>query len=102
MVKKNDTKVSTKKEDKTKKETKVEVTANIVEIKGGDVGVYKAEPKKEVKKIDSETIELAKNCVDTWNRIGVLVHEKSYDKYTYNNIYVILETALKKIVLAHK
>ena len=30
MVKKNDTKVVTKKEDKTKKETKVEVTANIV------------------------------------------------------------------------
>lgn len=102
MVKKNDTKISAKKEDKTKKEAKVEVTANVVELKGGDVGVYKAEPKKEVKKIDNETVELAKNCVDTWNRIGVLVHEKSYDKYTYNNIYVILENALKKIVLAYK
>jgi len=102
MVKKNDTKVVTKKEDKTKKETKVEVTANIVELKGGNVDVYEAKPKRVVEKIDSERVELAKSIIDTWNKIGVVVHENSHDKYTLRNIYVILENAYKKTLLAHK
>ena len=102
MVKKNDTKVVTKKEDKTKKEAKVEITANIVELKGGNVDVYEARPKRVVEKIDSERIELAKSIIDTWNKIGVVVHENSLDKYTLSNIYVILENAYKKTLLAHK
>ena len=99
---KNDTKVVAKKEDKTKKETKVEVTANIVELKGGNVDVYKTEPRRVVEKIDSERIELAKSIIETWNKIGVVVHENSLDKYTLSNIYVILENAYKKTLLAHK
>ena len=102
MVKKNDTKVIAKKEDKTKKEAKVEVTANVVELKGGNVDVYKAKPKRVVEKIDSERVELAKSIIDTWNKIGVVVHENSHDKYTLRNIYVILENAYKKTLLAYK
>ena len=99
---KNDTKAVTKKEDKTKKETKVEITANIVELKDGMVDVYESRPKRVVEKIDSERIELAKSIIDTWNKIGVVVHENSLDKYTLSNIYVILENAYKKTLLAHK
>ena len=99
---KNDTKVVKKKEDKTKKEDKVEITANVVELKDGMVDVYEARPKRVVEKIDSERIELAKSIIDTWNKIGVVVHENSHDKYTLNNIYVILENAYKKTLLAHK
>mgnify|MGYP003150183732 CR=1 FL=1 len=99
---KNDTKVGAKKEDKTKKEAKIEVTANIVELKGGNVDIYKTEPRRVVEKIDSERIELAKSIIDTWNKIGVVVHENSLDKYTLSNIYVILENAYKKTLLAHK
>ena len=92
MVKKNDTKVVTKKESKTKKEDKVEITTNIVESK----------PKRVVEKIDNDRIELAKSIIDTWNKIGVVIHENSYDKYTLSNIYVILENAYKKTLLAYK
>ena len=99
---KNDTKAVTKKEDKTKKEAKVEITANIVELKDGMVDVYESRPKRVVEKIDSERIELAKSIIDTWNKIGVVVHENSHDKYTLRNIYVILENAYKKTLLAHK
>ena len=99
---KNDTKAVTKKEDKTKKETKVEITANVVELKDGMVDVYESRPKRVVEKIDSERIELAKSIIDTWNKIGVVVHENSLDKYTLRNIYVILENAYKKTLLAHK
>ena len=99
---KNDTKAVTKKEDKTKKETKVEITANVVELKDGMVDVYESRPKRVVEKIDSERIELAKSIIDTWNKIGVVVHENSLDKYTLSNIYVILENAYKKTLLAHK
>ena len=102
MKKKNDTKIVTKKEDKTEKEAKVEITANIVELKGGDVDVYEAKPKRVVEKIDSERIELAKSIIETWNKIGVVVHENSLDKYTLSNIYVILENAYKKTLLAYK
>ena len=99
---KNDTKAVTKKEDKTKKEAKVEITANVVGLKDGMVDVYEARPKRVVEKIDSERIELAKSIIDTWNKIGVVVHENSLDKYTLSNIYVILENAYKKTLLAHK
>ena len=99
---KNDTKAVKKKEDKTKKEAEVEITANTVELKDGMVDVYEARPKRVVEKIDSERIELAKSIIDTWNKIGVVVHENSLDKYTLRNIYVILENAYKKTLLAHK
>jgi|TARA_R110000824_G_scaffold303704_2_gene491441 hypothetical protein len=102
MVKKNDTKIVTKKEGTTKKEAKVEITTNVVELKGGMTDVYEARPKRVVEKIDSERIELAKSIIDTWNKIGVVVHENSHDKYTLSNIYVILETAYKKTLLAYK
>ena len=88
--------------DKAKKEAKVEVIANVVELKDGMVDVYEARPKRVVEKIDSERIELAKSIIDTWNKIGVVVHENSLDKYTLSNIYVILENAYKKTLLAHK
>ena len=101
MRKKNEPKEFVAKKEETKKETATEVTANIVELKGGDVNVYKAKPKK-VEKIDNERIELAKSIIDTWNKIGVVVHENSHDKYTLRNIYVILENAHKKTLLAHK
>jgi len=99
---KNDTKVVKKKEDKTKKEADVEITANTVELKDGMVDIYEARPKRIVENIDSERIELAKSVVDTWNKIGIVVHENSHDKYTLSNIYVILETAYKKTLLANK
>jgi len=99
---KNDTKVVKKKEDKTKKEADVEITANTVELKDGMVDIYEARPKRIVENIDSERIELAKSVVDTWNKIGIVVHENSHDKYTLSNIYVILETAYKKTLLAYK
>jgi hypothetical protein len=92
MIKKNDTKVVTKKESKTKKEDKVEITTNTVESK----------PKRVVEKIDNDRIELAKSIIETWNKIGVVIHENSYDKYTLSNIYVILENAYKKTLLAYK
>ena len=66
------------------------------------VDVYESRPKRVVEKIDSERIELAKSIIDTWNKIGVVVHENSLDKYTLSNIYVILENAYKKTLLAHK
>ena len=93
---KNDTKVVKKKEDKTKKEADVEITANTVELKDGMVDIYEARPKRIVENIDSERIELAKSVVDTWNKIGIVVHENSHDKY------VILEAAYKKTLLANK
>ena len=99
---KNDTKVVTKKEGKNKKEAKVEITTNTVELKGGMADVYEAKPKRVVEKIDSERVELAKSIIDTWNKIGVVVHENSHDKYTLRNIYVILENAYKKTLLAYK
>jgi len=101
MRKKNEPKEFIAKKEEAKKETEVEITANVVKLKGGEIDVYKAKPIA-VETIDSERIELAKSCVDAWNRIGVVVHESSHDKYTLNNIYVILETALKKALLAHK
>ena len=58
MRKKNEPKEFIAKKEEAKKETTAEVTANIVELKGGDVDVYKAKPRK-VEKIDSVRIELA-------------------------------------------
>ena len=102
MIKRNETKKFVAKKEEAKKEAKVEVTTNFVELKGGDVGVYNTKPIKVVEKIDSERIELAKSIIETWNKIGVVVHENSLDKYTLSNIYVILENAYKKTLLAHK
>ena len=101
MRKKNEPKEYIAKKEEARKETTIEVTANIVELKGGSVDVHKAKTRV-VEKIDSERIELAKSIIDTWNKIGVVVHENSYDKYTLRNIYVILENAYKKTLLAHK
>ena len=101
MRKKNEPKEYIAKKEEAKKETTIEVTANIVELKGGSVDVHKAKTRV-VEKIDSERIELAKSIIDTWNKIGVVVHENSLDKYTLRNIYVILENAYKKTLLAHK
>ena len=101
MRKKNEPKEYIAKKEEAKKETTIEVTANIVELKGGSVDVHKAKTRV-VEKIDSERIELAKSIIDTWNKIGVVVHENSHDKYTLRNIYVILETAYKKTLLAYK
>jgi len=101
MRKKNEPKEYIAKKEEAKKETTIEVTANIVELKGGSVDVHKAKTRV-VEKIDSERIELAKSIIDTWNKIGVVVHENSHDKYTLRNIYVILENAYKKALLAHK
>ena len=101
MRKKNEPKEYIAKKEEAKKETTIEVTANIVELKGGSVDVHKAKTRV-VEKIDSERIELAKSIIDTWNKIGVVVHENSHDKYTLSNIYVILENAYKKTLLAHK
>ena len=101
MRKKNEPKKFVAKKEEAKKETTIEVTANIVELKGGSVDVHKAKTRV-VEKIDSERIELAKSIIDTWNKIGVVVHENSHDKYTLRNIYVILENAYKKALLAHK
>ena len=101
MRKKNEPKEFVAKKEEAKKETTTEVTANIVELKGGSVDVHKAKTRV-VEKIDSERVELAKSIIDTWNKIGVVVHENSHDKYTLRNIYVILENAYKKTLLAHK
>ena len=101
MRKKNEPKEYIAKKEEAKKETTIEVTANIVELKGGSVDVHKAKTRV-VEKIDSERIELAKSIIDTWNKIGVVVHENSHDKYTLSNIYVILENAYKKTLLAYK
>jgi len=101
MRKKNEPKKFVAKKEEAKKETATEVTTNIVELKGGSVDVHKAKTRV-VEKIDSERIELAKSIIDTWNKIGVVVHENSHDKYTLSNIYVILENAYKKTLLAHK
>ena len=46
-------------------------------------------------------LEIAKPILKTWNAIGIVIHTELYDTYTLNNIYVILEDALKKIKLAH-
>ena len=101
MRKKNEPKEFVAKKEEAKKETTTEVTTNIVKLKGGSVDVHKAKTRV-VEKIDSERIELAKSIIDTWNKIGVVVHENSHDKYTLRNIYVILENAYKKTLLAHK
>ena len=105
MIKKNEPKKFIAKKEETKPKEKATIKINVKEV-----DVYKAaEPKivkelktRTVEKIDSERIELAKILVDTWNRIGVVVHENSHDKYTLNNMYIILENALKKMLLAHK
>ena len=86
MRKKNEPKEFIAKKEEAKKETEVEITANVVELKDGMVEVYEARPERIAETIDSERIELAKSCVDTWNRIGTVVHESSHDKYTLNNI----------------
>ena len=98
MIKKNEPKKFIAKKEETKPKEKATIKINVKEV-----DVYKAaEPKRVVEKIDSERIELAKSIIDTWNKIGVVVHENSHDKYTLNNMYVILENALKKMLLAHK
>ena len=98
MIKKNEPKKFIAKKEETKPKEKATIKINVKEV-----DVYKAaEPKRVVEKIDSERIELAKTLVETWNRIGVVVHENSHDKYTLRNIYVILENAYKKTLLAHK
>ena len=102
MRKKNEPKEFIAKKEEAKKEAEVEITANVVELKDGMVDVYKSRPERVVETIDSERIELAKSIIDTWNKIGVVVHESSHDKYTLSNIYVILENAYKKTLLAHK
>ena len=98
MIKKNEPKKFIAKKEETKPKEKATIKINVKEV-----DVYKAaEPKRVVEKIDSERIELAKSIIDTWNKIGVVVHENSLDKYTLRNIYVILENAYKKTLLAHK
>ena len=98
MIKKNEPKKFIAKKEETKPKEKATIKINVKEV-----DVYKAaEPKRVVEKIDSERIELAKSIIDTWNKIGVVVHENSHDKYTLSNIYVILENAYKKTLLAHK
>ena len=98
MIKKNEPKKFIAKKEEAKPKEKATIKINVKEV-----DVYKAaEPKRVVEKIDSERIELAKSIIDTWNKIGVVVHENSLDKYTLSNIYVILENASKKTLLAHK
>jgi len=91
-IKKNDTKDTSKKESKEKTKAKVEIIANVVELA----------PKRVVEKIDIERIELTKTLLETWNKVGIVIHGDKHDKYTLNNMYVILEGALKKMLLAHK
>ena len=105
MVKKNEPKKFVIKKEETKPKEKATIKINVKEVdvyKAAEPKVVKESKPRVVEKIDSERIELAKTLVETWNRIGVVVHENSHDKYTLNNMYVILENALKKMLLAHK
>ena len=93
MKKKNEPKKSVTKKEETKAIKKA-----TVKVSDGEVDVYAA---KEPTQIDSQRVEVTESILKTWNAIGIVIHTELYDTYTLNNIYVILEDALKKIKLAH-
>ena len=93
MKKKNEPKKSVTKKEEAKTFKKATVKVSV-----GEVDVYRAE---EPTQIDSQRVEITESVIKTWNAIGVTIHTELHDTYTLNNIYIILEDALKKIKLAH-
>ena len=60
--------------------------------------------KKEIKVSTSITTKVERmiDVTQTWNEIGIYINSTPLDEYAANNVYVILQDALKKIQLADK
>jgi len=84
-------KVELKKTSKIRFEDKIE--AQIVELKGNEISVYKKAGS--VYSADFKTID------DTIEDIKKESRRVCENDYTANNVYVILQDALKKITLAY-
>ena len=101
------------------KEHEHEITSAVVKLKGGDVGVYKKEKVVAkhgivwIDKIDSQIVETKKKPTnvysadyklidDTIEEIKKVSRKVSTNDYSTNNVYLLLQDALKKVILAEK
>ena len=94
-----------------------EITSAIVKLKGGDVSVYKKEVVVAkhgiVYKVDAQVVEVNKKPTnvysadyklidDTIEEIKKASRKVSTNDYSTNNVYLLLQDALKKVILAEK
>ena len=91
ITEKTTARVGTKETAKIRFEDKID--AQIVEVQGGKVNAYKKAGS--VYSADFKTID------DTIEAIKKESRKVCKDDYTANNVYVILQDALKKITLAY-
>ena len=86
-----------------------EITAAVVELKGGKVDVHKSKIRFE-DKIDEQIAKKAKNVYsadyklidDTIEDIKKESRKVSTSDYAANNVYLFLQDCLKKIILAER
>ena len=92
--------VKKKVEVQHKKKPVVEVTKATVQVKGKEVDVYtKASNKKKAGSVYSANF---KTIDETIEEIKKMSRKVSTSDYSANNVYLILQDALKKITLAEK
>ena len=99
------------------KEHEHEITSAVVKLKGGDVNVYKKEKVVAkhgiVYKVGAEIVEEKKKPTnvysadyklidDTIEEIKKASRKVSTTIYATNNVYLLLQDALKKVILAEK
>ena len=94
-----------------------EITSAVVKLKGGDVDVYKKEKVVAkhgiVYKVNAQIVEVDKKPTnvysadyklidDTIEEIKKASRKVSTNDYSTNNVYILLQDALKKVILAEK
>ena len=101
------------------KEHEHEITSAVVKLKGGDVNVYKKEKVVAkhgivwIDKVDAQVVEVNKKPTnvysadyklidDTIEEIKKASRKVSTNDYSTNNVYLLLQDALKKVILAEK
>jgi len=101
------------------KEHEHEITSAVVKLKGGDVNVYKKEKVVAkhgivwIDKVGAEIVEVKKKPTnvysadyklidDTIEEIKKASRKVSTNDYSTNNVYLLLQDALKKVILAEK
>lgn len=75
--------------------------SNITEPKKPKTDVIKKVAKTSTQ-VTATRVERMTDVIATWNEIGIELNAKAYSEYEANNIYIILQDALKKIGLADK
>ena len=99
------------------KEHEHEITSAVVKLKEGDVAVYTKEKVVAkhgiVYKVDAQVVEVNKKPTnvysadyklidDTIEEIKKASRKVSTNDYSTNNVYLLLQDALKKVILAEK